>query len=555
MRTGNTAQARPRGGTVLRIGTVLGATVLVITLAAGSAAGVPEQPGSTGGDEDVVVLPSRQVTTDSTPVRAHTQPEIAVHPDDPQTVVIGESSFFEGTCHLHVSRDGGQTWVERDARPQPDDPPSCARPAFGAFLDLAFGPEGALYFAGAASDTTGGGEPTHPYVARSDDLGESWEITFVADGDERVEFTDPEGTTREDTQRFTNTRLAVHPTDPDVVYVGYRQQAATLARDEAPTRTRVAVSTDGGQSWGELQDPFANLPADEVYGSDQPGMDVAADGTVHAFTKERPPGDSEDFPGLLHTMSTDGGQTWEGRVMEEDVDICGPCLTTPEAAIDPDTGDIYVTFELSESPEPNARDDRDIWFMRSTDGGETFTERVRLNEKDPDRDPDNNQMFPGIDIASNGRIDVTWYDFRSDRIYNPEGSRGTADHRGDMYWDVYYTYSTDGGESWAPNVRISDRSMHREDGYAMHPQYHLGGPISVASTRERAHVTWSDSRAGNPDEPAEDAYYTAAIHETRRERAGFSLGSFTLGSTAGLLVAGAVVLALALGMRRKQHPG
>ncbi|MBW3577877.1 MAG: hypothetical protein KY462_09090 [Actinobacteria bacterium] len=515
-----------------------------VALVGGTGSGVAAEDGPT-------VLPARQITTDLNPVRAHTQPEIAVHPDDPNTLVIVEASFLAGTCHAHVSRDGGHTWTQREARPQPDSPPSCARPAFGAFLDLEFGPDGTLYFAGAASETKGSNEPTSPYVARSDDLGETWEIAMLADGTDTAEFTDHEGQTRRDTQRFSNTRLAVHPTDPDVVYVGYRYEPATLGFDEGPRRTRIAASEDAGRSWSELVDPFANLPPDEVYGSDQPALAVAPDGTAHAFTKERPEPDAEGFPRLLATTSTDGGRSWQGRVLDDSVAICGPCLTTPEAAIDPDNGNIYVVFELSESPPPNARDDRDIWAIVSTDGGETFSDRVRLNDGlDPDRDPDNNQMFPGIDISPNGRVDVTWYDFRSDRAYNPD-SRGTADHMGDLYWDVYYTYSRDGGQTWAPNVRISDRSMHRQDGYAMHVQYHLGGPISVAATDARTHVTWSDSRNGRPpDQLAEDAYYTSAVHDPSASASAVSFTSLALGGASGLVLAGLVVVAMSLAMRR-----
>lgn len=379
---------------------------------------------------------------------------------------------------------------------------------------------------------------------------------MIADGEETAEFTGDDGEVSSDAQRFLNTRLAVHPTDPDVLYVGYRYQAAELSGSEAPNGTMVSASTDGGRTWSEPVDPYADLKPDEVYGSDQPGLAVGPDGTVHAFAKERPDADSlddEQWPRMLQATSTDGGQTWESRIAPEDVAICSPCLTNPESAVDPATGTLYVVFELSESPPPNARDDRDIWVLRSTDGGETFDPRVRLNDgKDPDRDPDNNQLFPGIDIAPNGRVDVVWYDFRSDRLFNPD-SAGTADHRGDLRWDVYGTYSTDGGETWAPNVRVSDRSMHREDGYAMHPQHHLGGPLSVASTDDRAHVVWSDSRAGTPDEPAEDVYYTAVVHGEASTGPAVSMGSLALGGAGALAVAGGLLL-LAVMLSRGQRP-
>lgn len=90
----------------------------------------------------------------------------------------------------------------------------------------------------------------------------------------------------------------------------------------------------------------------------------------------------------------------------------------------------------------------------------------------------------------------------------------------------------------------------------MHPQYHLGGPISVASTDEGAHVTWSDSRAGNPEEPAEDAYYTAVVHGASAP-AGPTLSVLpvAVGGFGGLVIAGVLLLVVGSQLRRTQSAG
>lgn len=44
-----------------------------------------------------------------------------------------------------------------------------------------------------------------------------------------------------------------------------------------------------------------------------------------------------------------------------------------------DTGNVYVVFELSESADP-PRANRETFVKRSPDGGETFDNRVRLND-------------------------------------------------------------------------------------------------------------------------------------------------------------------------------
>ncbi len=53
---------------------------------------------------------------------------------------------------------------------------------------------------------------------------------------------------------------------------------------------------------------------------------------------------------MFMSKSTDDGKTWKANTIETSGVICGPCLTTPEAAIDAKTGDLYVVFEQSDTP-------------------------------------------------------------------------------------------------------------------------------------------------------------------------------------------------------------
>lgn len=576
----------------VRVGLAAAAAGMVATLAPPAGAKQLTSP---------VVTPSIQVTKALRPGRAYTHGTVLVHPKDPKTLVIADADFTNGTCDVHVSRDGGRTWADSPARPVPPQYKGCTRPAFGPMLDAEFGPDGTLYYAGTASDSLGAG-PTDGYLARSTDLGATWQFTVVARSQTR-EFRMLDGTTMMEQERFNYVRIAVHPTDPERVYVGYRVEAAFTAAAVIPTRSVVTVSVDGGQTFGPPVDTVeGTFPRDQMAGSDAPAMAVAPDGTIYAFTKERPrPGGPTlpaaptllpppqpanlcqpasanpnqpappkfptvaEIPGgqlpkvneagagarLLMSKSTDDGKTWKSSVIDDGGVVCIPCLTTPEAALDPKTGNVYVVFELSQQGLPYPRDNRDIFFMRSTDAGASWTKRMILNDdSDPRRTIDNpnyDQLFPGISIAPNGRIDVAWHDFRTDGLYN-SGGNGRTTRRDETCWDVFYTYSTDGGNTWAPNLRISDRTMNQNEGFVLNLVSDLRGPMGVASTDEAAFIAWPDSRAGAFDLPTEDTYLGTVLFDdgVKDEGSGVDGGSVALGVAVGLVVAGLAVAAVAM---------
>jgi Neuraminidase (sialidase) len=85
----------------------------------------------------------------------------------------------------------------------------------------------------------------------------------------------------------------------------------------------------------------------------------------------------------------------------------------------------------------------DILMQRSTDGGVTWTEPLAINDNKPEENVNN--FYPQMSVAPNGRVDVVWQD-----------NRGLADN----LINVRYTYSTDGGLTWAPNQVVNDRPLN-----------------------------------------------------------------------------------------------
>ncbi len=598
---------------------LLGRSLVAAGLFGLAVSAVPALGQDAGGGAGPLVTPAVQVTPDFRPGRSHGYQQLLVSPKDENTLLIIESDLTDskGDCPVHVSLDRGRTWGTRKAQPKPDEYGSCTRPTFGPPIDAAFASDGTLYFIGSGSETASNRGPTDVYVARSSDLGETWSFTTVVQGEKEYEFTKADGTKQKDTGRYNRLGMTVHPSDPNRVYAGLMISAGTPGVENLPLRSLVSVSTDGAKTFGPAVDIFGSVPHDQIFGSDVPSLAVDRDGVIYAFTKERPPAppspaspppptppaapggigapdptpttqapvrgagcppspqgppasppttqkppENPPVPGrvgagdrLLFAKSTDGGKTWEGRSIEDSVAVCRFCLTTPEAAIDPGTGTVYVAFESSDSPPPTPRDDRNIWFMASSDGGKTFSKRVQLNDDvDPQRKPNYNQLSPGISVAPNGRIDVAWYDFRTDAIYNPDG-RGYSNLAGETCWDVFYTFSTDGGRTWVRrNVRVSDRSMNRREGYALNSDYDVRAALGVASTDDAAYVAWPDSRSGQPDVPSDDTYFASVVHAApEQDEPAVKASSLALGGAIGLLVAGLAALVGSAVVRRSRQ--
>lgn len=564
--------------------------------------------GAMAQETDSVVLPAVQVNSEIVPNRSHYGQQIMVDPRDPKTLVIVDNDLATsaGACPVYVSRDGGRSWATRTSQPKLPGSGSCTRPTFGPSMDAEFGSDGTLYVLAAASQTASGRGTTDVYLARSTDLGETWQFTTIVKGTDEIDFTKPDGSKAKDTVRYNRLRMAVHPRDAKRVYAGIMSSPANLSTNDHPLRANVAVSTDGGRTFGRPVDIFGEVPPDQIFGADVPSLAVDEQGAIYAFTKERPPAPPTaptpavptppDTPAatttttvapasgagcppspartgaptppttqrppetppvlgkagagdrLLFAKSTDGGRTWQGRSIDDEVAVCRFCLTTPETAVDPSNGNVYVVFESSLTPPPTPRDDRNIYFMASTDGGRTFSGKLQLNDDiDPNRKPNYNQLFPGIAVAPNGRVDVAWYDFRTDALFNPDG-RGFSNLAGEVCWDVFYTFSTDGGATWAPNnIRVSDRSMNRDEGIALNPKYDARGPFAVAAANDLTHFAWGDSRAGAPAVPLQDVYFTSVLHEPGKEQdgdAGIDASSVALGAGMGLLVGGLVLFVL-----------
>jgi hypothetical protein len=188
-------------------------------------------------------------------------------------------------------------------------------------------------------------------------------------------------------------------------------------------------------------------------------------------------------------------------------------------------------------------------FMRSSDNGKTWSEPVKVNDVEPASHWGCCTFEPRMSVAPNGRIDVAWYDHRNDPAYDPTQTRVGNQNR---FQDVYYSYSTDGGRSWAPNVKVTDRLIDRKLG--VHSgNYGLKGPIGLASSDLGAFIAWDDTRNSVGDTQAQDIYFSRvrfptqdAVFATSAPAHENKLLWSLLGAAIALSVAGGLLLAARL---------
>ncbi len=438
-----------------------------------------------------VVTSAVQVTDNPAPLRAHSSPRLARNPENGELAVVEADVRGDLTCKVHLSVDDGRSWfLGGDIMTKPD--PVCAPGAeYGPLASIAYGSDGVLYVAYVAGPELGLGRDNTPrslYLARSTDGGRNFAKTVVYDA--------PDG--NKDLALNKGVTLAVDPSDSANVYVGWRQGVFRDAKEKL--KSNVAASTDAGKTFG------APVDLTDDRGGDYAVVTVDGDGVVHAIynAREYPPGDNpngQDGPvrPIRYSRSTDNGKTF---LPAKDIDPGGQVAPRPGVIVaDPNSSAVYLAWHGNEE-EMNAGDDfkgdYETFFRASLDGGETWGERKVLN--DDERPVKVGQFHPNVSVAPNGRVDVAWYD---GRLSPNDPAPAGEDEPG--FQDVFYTSSSDKGQSFGPNIRITDRSIDRSIGVYSN-EIDSKTNVGIASTDDKVYFAWQDSRNANRDLQPEDIY-------------------------------------------------
>ena len=87
----------------------------------------------------------------------------------------------------------------------------------------------------------------------------------------------------------------------------------------------------------------------------------------------------------------------------------------PDVAVDPANGNLYAVWMDSALRRRHLPADHDnIAFSMSTDGGRTWSPTIKVNQT-PTNEPNYDQQAftPSVDVASDGTVTVSYYDFRN----------------------------------------------------------------------------------------------------------------------------------------------
>ena len=239
-------------------------------------------------------------------------------------------------------------------------------------------------------------------------------------------------------------------------------------------------STDGGQTWMDA----ISMPHLPFFGT----LDVGPDGEVYAFGTAI---DIEPFalnrstnaqnplvtPAFDLTVIVDlGGPLKSGLTNVNPGGLLGQAWVAVDRSTHATRGNVYALCTVSNEPGNLAN----VMFSRSTDRGQTWSAPIRINDDSPTQNACH--WFGTLSVAPNGRIDVCWNDTR----HSSDNSLS----------ELYYSWSDDGGLTWATNRQLSPPFNHL---LGFPQQNKIGDYTTMVSLNEGACIAYAATFNGEQD--------------------------------------------------------
>lgn len=479
-------------------------------------------------------------------ISANNSPALVRNPVRPDNLAVAnriDTPFF--SCALHVSSDGGASWSQIPIPAPPGEEAKCFAP------DVAFSADGTLHLS-FVTLRGAGNVPNAVWVSSSKDGGRTLSKPVKVTG--RLAF---------------QVRLAADRVDPRRIYMTWLQadDVASLKFTGTGNPIQVARSDDRGASWSSPA--RVSAPSRERVIAPAPVvgpkgelyvlyLDIGEDRLDYAGAHEGRGG--PPYTGtfrLVLARSRDGGSTWAESMIEDPVHPIQRFIVFlpafPSVAVDR-SGRVHAAYH------DNRLGDSDVWVWTLDPGASDWRGPTRVN--DTAAGDGTSQYLPKVAVSPGGRLDVLYYDRRSDPgrraarglLRSDPGRRAT---RGLLGWPprgwparpgnvmnhVSLQSSFDGGRSFTPALRLSSRSFDSRIGFgAKEGLPDLGSRLGLISSNQGALGLWTDTRAGTSDNQKQDLAKTvAAIVEpeglSRPLEAGLRYGGLALALIGlGLLV-------------------
>lgn len=419
---------------------------------------------------------------------------ISINPNAPDSLVVAGHSPDFSTLNTFYSTDGGASWTLVPLGDAQDgltgatrNDPAVTHDAFGNVY-VAYG---VLVL----------GEPTEIaelalVVAKSTDGGGSYTQFTVVD---QRPFVVPPGLlfpVPGNDKWLLATGLRPAPPAVPELYVAWTQN--DVEGDRFDQRIVVSVSTDGGVSFstpqvindaslvGSQEGNFGAVPAVgpngelyvawHSYRTDQVLVDVSFDGGLSFGTDRVAATSATGFKTEIPADPVRGVFT-------------GPVLDVDRSA-GPYDGRLHLTYtDVGVGGLP----DVDVWTRFSDDHGESWSTPLRVH----DDAGTNSQFLPWLDVDPvTGLVTVVWYDARND----------PANEQVELFAAV----SDDGGESFLPNLLVSDGASDQSFGNPDKSDNGYLEYIGVAAFDCSVHPVWAD----NSLDPADLDFFTDRVQLT-----------------------------------------
>lgn len=390
-----------------------------------------------------------QVNSDQT-TQVQNEESLCINPANTDNAVALWRDFRLGFRRVGVGYtfDGGQTWHDTllyvPPLPKQSDPVLTVD-SEGNFYACTLPLDWNLDLSGIA-------------VQKSTDGGVSWSEPVVASDTSSSYF--------EDKQWITLDRSSAP---------SYGNIYISWTRFSSITEILLIRSTDGGETYSEP----VNVSDDEGVQWSVPTVGMFGDVFVAWF---------QYWPvsGIFMDVSTDQGQTfgqdqllvdteaWPDEINGDILVFPYPALTSDVNLQSPYLGNLYLAYmDLNHT-------DMDIFFIKSEDNGLSWSEPVRINDDNELNGHD--QFHPWLSVDESGVIHAIFYDRRLDPA--------------NYFFNLYYTKSEDGGETWSDNERISNVSSSPGDAILAGL---IGEYIGLSAWQGEVAMVWTDTRTGNQD--------------------------------------------------------